>query len=434
MLPVGTILGRLKIDKVFIEYEGPQLFACSDDRKRRRHLLAVHAPKTEDGDNWLYVYIGVRRLKKVADGTVELHAAFSQPEDGNIRVVCFGADKIPTVRVVKASQVRDDWLPMRGEHLGEHSAGDNYATELLPPEDYLLEAVADIIARDELPIIFRIPAPMWEFDPVVIDYLRKMRTPVTEASRRTGRVVFDVIFKPRGDRAEMPARALGSFLVSTQNVVEALTPPLPLGAKGVTASELARLDALPAFPGSFGIRLDTRDANLFPDPRIIQALDRMAALLSTAEDRNGLRSLLKEVGHRAASRFRLFVDALAKSDSDIAVEIGIPNRPDVGGASLSRREVHALAEFLKAEAAATEETFTFRGLLVGVTIETKYFALEDDERIVSGRIAETALASMFGRVIGSLYDANITVITEINEASGNEKNRYILNSLEPVVA
>ena len=41
---------------------------------------------------------------------------------------------------------------------------------------------------------------------------------------------------------------------------------------------------------------------------------------------------------------------------------------------------------------------------------------------------------MFGRVIGSLYDANITVITEINEASGNEKNRYILNSLEPVVA
>ena len=144
-----------------------------------------------------------------------------------------------------------------------------------------------------------------------------------------------------------------------------------------------------------------------------------------------MRGLLKEIGHRAAARFRLFVQALERSDSDVAVEIGIPNEPAVGGASLTRQEVYNLAEFLKAEAASTQETFTFRGQLVGVTLTQQIFALEDDDRIVSGRIADAALAAMFGTVIGNRYDANITAITDINEATGVERTKYILNSLEP---
>ena len=231
----------------------------------------------------------------------------------------------------------------------------------------------------------------------------------------------------------MPAGILGSFLTSAQNVVEALAPPLPTGAKGPSALELSRLDALPAFPGSFGIRLDAHEASLFPNPRLIQSLQRMAELLSASPNRDAIRHLLKEVGQRAASKFRLFVQALERSDSDVAVEIGIPNHPEFGGASLTRKEVYDLAEFLKAEVSSIEETFTFQGQLVGVTLPNKFFALEYDDRIVSGRIADAALAAMLGTVIGNRYHANITAITDINDATGIERTKYILNSLEPVL-
>lgn len=424
MLPEGTILGRLTINEVFVEYDGPQLFSCSDHRARPRHLLAVHAPRTEAGDNWLYVYVGLRRLKKVARGEVDLHAAFSQPEDGKIQAICFTPDGTTFVRTVDAAQVPDDWLPMRGERLGETDAN-----QLTLADGQFQQPVAD---PGELPSVLREPAPMWEFDPVVIAYLRKKRTPVAEASRRTGRVVFDVIFKPRGNRNEMPAGTLGAFFTSAQNVVEALAPPLPPGAKGPSASELSRLNALPAFPGSFGVRLDTHEASLFPNPRLVQSLQRMAELLSTSQDRDAMRHLLKEVGHRAASRFKLFVQVLERADSDVSVDIGIPNRPEPGGASLTRKEVRDLSEFMKAEASSTEETFTFRGQLVGVTLTNKFFALEDDDRIVSGRIADAALSAMFGMVIGNRYDANITATTDINEATGTERTKHILNSLVPV--
>ncbi len=422
MLPEGTVLGRLKIEEVFVEYDGPQLFLCSDHRARPRHLLAVHAPRTEAGDNWLYVYIGLRRLKKVVQGKIDLHEAFSQPEYGKIQAVCFTPNGETFVRPVNVVQVLDDWLPMRGERLGNQQ-----------DEELLFEQAVEVFDPDELPTQLREPVPMWEFDPAVIDFLRGKRTPVAEASRRTGRVVFDVIFKPRDNRNEMPAGVFGSFLISAQNAVEALAPPLPPGAKGASASELSRLDALPAFPGSFGVRLDAHEASLFPNPRLIQSLQRMAELLSASQNRDAMRGLLKEVGHRAASRFRLFVQALERSDSDVAVEIGIPNHPEFSGASLTRKEVYDLAEFLKAEASSTEETFTFRGQLVGVTLPNKFFALEDDDRIVSGRISDAALAAMFGTVIGNRYDANITAITDINEATGIERTKHILNSLVPVV-
>lgn len=131
---------------------------------------------------------------------------------------------------------------MRGERLGE--PGNSYM--LL--DDAQLGELVGVSEPEELPSLLREPAPMWEFDPAVIDYLRGKRTPVAEVSRRTGRAVFDVIFKPWGNRSEMPAGTLGSFLIAAQNMVEALAPLLPPGSKGASASELARLDALPAFP------------------------------------------------------------------------------------------------------------------------------------------------------------------------------------------
>jgi len=420
VLPEGTSLGRLKMDEVFVDYEGPQLFSCSDDRKRPRHLIAMHAPATEGQDNWLYVYIGIRRLKDVTAGRVTLHAAFSQPQDGKVHVASFRPNGDVTVQPRLASEVQDDWFPRRGERLGD--PGDASA----PAEDVVLGNA------EQLPSILRTPAPMWEMSPAVINYLRGMRTPVSEVSRRTGRSVMDVVFRPQGDRSEMAAGTFGGFLLSAQGALEALAPPPPMGIKALAASELTRLNALPVFPGSFGVRLDAQDASLFPDSRLVLALKRLATLLASSGDHAAMRALLKDCGQRGAWKFRTFALALGRSDADVSVEIAIPNEPPISVASLTRDQLSGLVEFLKIEAASAQETLTFRGRLVGFIQKTKFFALENDERILSGRIAPAALPSMRGKVIGAQYDAGITAITDMNEATGLERTKHILNSLDLV--
>jgi hypothetical protein len=202
--------------------------------------------------------------------------------------------------------------------------------------------------------------------------------------------------------------------------------------KATAASELTRLNALPAFPGSFGVRLDTQHASLFPDSRLVQALKRLATLLSSSGDHAAMRTLLKDCGQRGAWKFRTFALALGRSDADVSVEIAIPNEPFVSVASLTRDQLSGLVEFLKVEAASAQETIPFRGRLVGFIQKTKFFALENDERILSGRIAPAALAPMKGKVIGALYDASITAITDMNEATGLERTKHILNSLDLV--
>jgi hypothetical protein len=421
VLPEGTPFGHLKIDEVFVEYDGPQLFSCSDESVSPRHFLAVHAPATTDADNWLYVLIDTQRLKNVASGKVTLHEAFSRPQDGTIHVVAFAPDHTQKITTTSPAELPDDWFPMAGERLGDVE---------LPLDTAEVSYDAWVDTPEQLPAFLRQPAPMWEMSDEVKEYLKGRKTSVAEASRKTGRSIMDVVFRPLGDRSEMPAGALGSFLISIQNVVAALAPPA--GKRGVPASELTRLDVLPAFAGSFGVRLDTHDWRLNPDPRMIEALHRMTALLSSSTDHSALQNLLREYGQHASSKYRVFIQAMEKSDSDVSVEIGIPNEEAVHLTSLTRIEVSKLAGFLRIDSAATEETILFKGQLVGVTIPKKFFALEDDEQIVSGRIADAALASMNGKTIGDRYEANITAITDLNEVTGEELTRYVLNSLQPV--
>ena len=425
MLPVGTKLGVLRLREVFVDYDGPQLFSCSD--QAGRHLIAVHAPATSEGDNWLYAYISRHRLQSVRAGLTSLRQAFAQPEDGRIQIVVFDFEGMARVKTVIPGELSDNWYPHDSERLGDLDEDQLVEGELLP---YANAWNGDI--SPDIPDFLRNPAPMWEVSPELLNFLRTRRTPVSEVARRTGRSVVDLVFKPPFDRSEMPASVLGNLLLAAQGAVEAFAPPLAPGSKGMGARELSRLDALPVFPGSFGLRLDAHEANLVPNPRLVEALQRLVSLLAAAGDPAKVRVLLRECGPGAAMKFRSFAQAIEKSDADLSVEVGIPFTEETSSAQVSRRDVAQLVELLNSEAALSQETFVFRGQLVGVTLGTKFFALEDDERIVSGRIAEAALASMFGKTIGDHYDANITAITDISEVTGRERTRNILNGLEPI--
>ena len=424
MLPEGTKLGFLRLGEVFIEYDGPQLFACDDEQGR--HLLAVHAPATSRGDNWLYIYISLDRLRQVKGGLLTLRYVFSRPEQGFVERVVFTPSGATEVMPVEPAALPRDWFPARGERLGEEDALEQ-VTNL-----ERFSATANYVDLEDLPPFLLSPTPMWEMSPRVVTYLKSKRTRVADAAARSGRSVIDLVFKTPLDRSEMPAGILGNLLVCAQSAVDALTLPPSFGSRKLSHREAGRLDVLPFFAGSFGLRMDTHQAGLLPDPVVQTALERLTKLLAAASSVTEMRQLLAEVGPKAAFKFRKLAIALEKSASDFSIEVGVPNEAESTAVELSYRDLASLVEFLKEAAAESQEILLFRGNLIGVSLRTKFFALEDLERTISGRIADEFLPSMRGKTIGNDYMSTLSVISEINDATGQERVRHVLTNLQTI--
>lgn len=420
MLPTGTPLGELTISEVFIDYDGPQLFSCTSNCGFQ--YIAVHAPMTEHMDNWLYVRVSMRRLEEITAGFVTLRNAFAKPEGGGLWLVSFRNDGSALAETVNPLEVEEDWFPAAGERLSDFPIAAYASTG----------NIGDLNLAEFLPSFLVAPAPMWEFSGEVLAYLRSRRTPVAAVAARTGRSVVDIMLKRGDHRTDLPAATLGKLLVSAQQVVDGLAPDYPAGVKVAAIRDASRLDALAFFPSSFGIRLDTHDATLFTHPAVATALERMVALFSAASDVGKLGSLLQECGPKAAIRFRAFARAIEKSDSDVVIEVGVPGRSEPAKATVSKVEVGRLVKFLDTEARQVTDHFAFRGSLVGVSLRTKFFRLEDDDKEFSGRIADDYLSSMTGKKVGVRYDARITSVTDINESTGEERVRFTLTGLKEV--
>ena len=420
MLPTGTLLGELTINEVFIDYDGPQLFSCTSNSGFK--YLAVHAPMTEHMDNWLYVRVSMRRLEEIAAGVVTLSDAFARPGDGALWLVSFKDDGSTLAETVNPLEVEEDWFPAAGERLGNLSIAVAESTG----------DTGDVNLTEFLPSFLVAPAPMWEFSGEVLDYLRSRRTPVAAVAAFTGRSVVDIMLKRGEHRTDLPAATLGKLLLSAQHVIDGLAPDYPAGVKVAAIRDASRLDALAFFPSSFGIRLETHDATLFTHPAVATALERMVALFSAASDVEKLGSLLQECGPKAAIQFRAFARAIEKSNSDVMIEVGVPGRSEPATATVSKVEVGRLVEFLDTEARQVTDHFVFNGSLVGVSLRTKFFRLEDEDKEFSGRIADDYLSSMTGKKVGVRYDARITSVTDINEPTGEERVRFTLTDLKEV--
>jgi hypothetical protein len=418
MLPVGTTLGDLRLDRVFIEFDGPQLFSCVN--QDGQYFFAVHAPSSEGLDNWLYVRVSPMRLAAIVGGIVALHDAFASPEGGEVQVVSFssaGGSEAIKVTSVNPSDLDSDWLPDPGEFLEDAPL---YASNYPVTEAY------------KLPSVLTNPQPMWELDPAILAFLKSRRTPVEVVANRAFRSVFDLVLNAFDHSTNLAASTLGKILISAQNMVDGLTPSYPARTKLTGLRSESRLDALAFFPSSFGVRLVTNVVPLITHPGLEVALDRFMALLSASTEAGTLHQLLHEFGPKAALRYKSFAKALAQADTDLLVELGVPGRSAASVATMSRKQVGLLVEFLDREVATATETFTFRGSLVGFSLRTKFFRLEGDDQDISGRIADEFLSSLVGKTVGGEYAADITSITEFNEATGEEHVRYVLTGLNEV--
>jgi len=109
MLPTGTHLGDLTLDEVIVEYDGPQIFSCSNDSGQR--FIALHIPPSADGDNWLFIPASRERISSVITRAISLRKAFSEPEHDLVHIVTYSAAGLASAKTMPAQSIPNSYLP-----------------------------------------------------------------------------------------------------------------------------------------------------------------------------------------------------------------------------------------------------------------------------------------------------------------------------------
>lgn len=108
--PVGTQLGDLILEEVFLDYDGPKLFSCRDPVGQR--FIAVLVDEDEDSETYLYVPISADRLAAVRSGRLTLRSAFASSKDGTAYSVRTYLDRVDAdVEALAHGEIPEDWLP-----------------------------------------------------------------------------------------------------------------------------------------------------------------------------------------------------------------------------------------------------------------------------------------------------------------------------------
>ena len=110
-------LGRLEIIEIYDYYDQPILFAC---KNAAGHLhLVVAADENDQHETWLYVRVSAERLNLIRSGTIDLHDAFADSENGHLLQVKFSSDTLTLTQIerLESNQIPEDMLPTRGECL-----------------------------------------------------------------------------------------------------------------------------------------------------------------------------------------------------------------------------------------------------------------------------------------------------------------------------
>ena len=118
-------LGRLEIIEIYDYYDQPILFAC---KNAAGHLhLVVAADENDQYETWLYVRVSAERLNLIRSGTIDLHDAFADSENGHLLQVKFFYNNptLPQIEHLESNQIPEDMLPTPGESL-------DLETETLP--------------------------------------------------------------------------------------------------------------------------------------------------------------------------------------------------------------------------------------------------------------------------------------------------------------
>jgi hypothetical protein len=387
--PVGTQMGDLQLEEVFLDYDGPKLFSCRS--RTGQWFIAVFVDEDNTSETYLYMPISHERLLAVRSGQLPLRVAFSSPEDGIAYGVRRYLDRADSEVEVMTDGIPEDWLPDEAAVLSLPTP----TAEVFSPRSLAMESA-------------RMLKPMAAFE---------LRTSDT--------------------RTEFPLRSLGSFMQLVQDNVEAFAQEVegkqtsagPVQQDIVTATELAFTEVRAA---SFVLIVAPRMAGrLFHLPLIVQALNRMRELIAAVDDGELLQDKVAQLKSRALSKYRDLLEEVEDSTTGLTMFV-TDTKGSISSASLDARQVKDTLDIVRATAAQPAKTLEIEAVLIGVNVRTFVFELFDEvnNKKYAGKAVDDARGQVVGLTTGSRYRAWLLEETELVPVTGEVKFKYRLTRIE----
>lgn len=408
LLPTSLPFGRLRVDEVWLEFDGPRLFVA---RNTLGHAFVFNAiDETDTAIEYLAVPLSELRLRMIRSGGLALRAAFTAPEEEYVFAVSADySDQVVGVTQLAPADLTEQQLP----------AAD---ARLSIPTDTLTE-----FDPDDLPL----------------------------RARSEGRTLVAIRLNPPTlVRSEYPARSLSIVLRSVQALADALVQedagkPTKRGGlprQVLEDAELALVDLQAAsFVAVLAPSRSSRSTPTVPSlglemPTVLRALEKMHAVLvaaaSSQASATSLREAASEMGVRTLAKVRELLEAGVDQQTSLSLYIAPPEaemRAVVVSTAAASTALLVLSTFDE-----LEDQFELRNArLVGVNLRTARFELHDPEvepgRFV-GRIAESARAEIEGLPTGEAhrYQATLNSSTTVSELSDELKISYSLISIRRV--
>jgi hypothetical protein len=116
-LPIGTMLGKLKIIEVLDWYDGPRLFIAENASGIR--YIAFWADETEEEDLWLYSSVSEHRISCIISGKLDLRSIYTSPEDEIVFLIRLknNSQSLASVEAIDPSKIEQELLPPYGDFL-----------------------------------------------------------------------------------------------------------------------------------------------------------------------------------------------------------------------------------------------------------------------------------------------------------------------------
>lgn len=399
LLPRDTSLGRLRLEEVFEEYDGPRLFSCVSGTGTR--YLAAWAEEGDDYDRWLYVPVSPERFQIVRSGGVSVRTALVNPEDYTFLVKTnTAADSRDVIeRMLSHSEIEDEWLP-----------DPEYKIELKTETAPLAISPSKLAerAKREMRPILRL-----EVDPVT------------------------------STRTTAPTRAVGSLLILAQNLLDSVGQSTRLGGKEAplsgripseyqlqTASEVIELSA-----ASFVVDLASTGFNSLYDSLFEKSANTIVQTLSADDQSEEFRTLVEALNNRAAISFRTFVTHLDKMNGPATI-VSASESADFKQASLPATKIKRLLATLNYLVPDNSEPpIKARMRLFKGDVDNQKFGAEDREtgETYTGYVDPTAMAGFQQSqvALNADYDMLVSVTSVTDELTNQKKYTYRLMQISP---
>ncbi|KDE39782.1 Phage protein [Nitrincola lacisaponensis] len=375
---------NLKPWEIFDFFEGPRFYSC---KNKTGQIYLVHwVDYINDSDVWLYSKVSFEKYCALKNNTIDIRSSFEKPEEGFSYLVTVASTNEFNIDLISPENYDPEWLPDEGEFL-------EYDT----PSTTLPQKVVSN----------------------------------QEAAVANSRQVLDLAFSKAHQTYEIASDELGKILTTLQNYLFSSACPSDIDIRRVPehVKDENTLMVTGLFASSFGVRLQSKNSDLFPDSSQNRNLHKFMELLTATEEGNRVLKVVKGYNLLSRVRYKAVLKELVAAGVSVKSEWSDPHGNSISS-KISFDQIKQALRQLEEDDSSDTQTTKYQDIrLVGVDIENDFFAVvKNDGELLKGKLDKSLESYQFN--VPSIVNATIEETCKINPVTDKEKWLYKLIAIE----